>query len=115
MPRRDLRVTLLEMVEAADRARWIVENLTLEELDSDWESAYALRLALQIVGEAASRVPPETRDQHPAIPWDQIIGLRHVLVHGYDAVDLDILWQIASRDVLVLLAKLRELLRLDEP
>ena len=47
---------------------------------------------LQIIGEAANRISPQLRELHPEIPWGQIIGTRHVLVHGYFDIDLDIVW-----------------------
>jgi len=80
-----------------------------EDLDEDWESAFALRLALQILGEAAGRLPKEWRHEHPELPWNEVMGLRHVLVHDYDAVDLDILWRIAEKDLPPLIQGLESL------
>ena len=111
MPRREQRVTLLEMLDAARKARWIAETHRREDLDSDWESAYALRLALQIAGEAANRLPTASRKDNPDVPWNEVIGLRNVLVHGYDTVDLDILWRIAEKDLPPLIAGLERMLR----
>jgi uncharacterized protein with HEPN domain len=54
---------------------------------------------LEIVGEAASRMPLEERIRYPDIPWAEIVGLRNRLIHGYDSVDFDILWQILSKDL----------------
>lgn len=59
----------------------------------------ALVRLLEIVGEAAGRVPPEVRAECPQIPWPQIVSLRNRLIHGYDAVDFDILWQIIATDL----------------
>ncbi len=49
--------------------------------------------------EAAARVSPEFQKLHPEISWQEIIGLRNRLVHGYDAVDLDILWDVVKLDL----------------
>lgn len=65
---------------------------------------------LEIVGEAAARVSPERRDRHSAIPWPDVIGLRSRLVHGYDSVDFDILWDIVQTDLPALIAELRKAL-----
>jgi uncharacterized protein with HEPN domain len=54
---------------------------------------------LEIVGEATNRVPPRERAKYPGIPWAQIVGLRNRLIHGYDNVDFDILWQIVTEDL----------------
>jgi uncharacterized protein with HEPN domain len=48
---------------------------------------------VEIIGEAASRIPSEERVHYPGIPWPQIIGMRNRLIHGYDSIDIDILWQ----------------------
>ena len=48
---------------------------------------------LQIIGEAASRLPEDVRIRASEIPWPQVIGMRHVLVHGYFAIDTEIVWQ----------------------
>jgi len=52
----------------------------------------ALKYQMMIVGEAASQLPQEVMDLSPETPWRQIIGMRHVIVHGYDVVDHDIVW-----------------------
>ena len=57
---------------------------------------------LQIIGEAASRLSQNARDQHPAVPWREIIGMRHILVHGYFEVDLDLVWSVVDRELTAL-------------
>ena len=109
MPRREPRITLLEMLDAARKARSVFESHRREELDDDWESAFALRLALQIVGEAATRLPASVHEAEPQVAWAEIIGLRNILVHGYDTVDLDILWRIAEKDLPLLISRLEVL------
>ncbi len=66
---------------------------------SDRVLSLALVRLLEIVGEAARRVSDETREAHPEVPWSQIVGLRNRLIHGYDSVDLEILWRILSDDL----------------
>lgn len=70
----------------------------------------ALVRLLEIVGEAARRVPDETRHRYPEIPWIRIIGLRNRLIHGYDTVDFDILWQILIEDLPPLVVQLEDIL-----
>lgn len=64
-----------------------------------------------MMGEAANRVSAATQQGCPQIPWRQIVGLRHRLVHGYDAVDLDILWNIIEQDLPPLLMALEAIIR----
>jgi uncharacterized protein with HEPN domain len=54
---------------------------------------------LQIIGEAAARLPPDLRSASPRVPWSQIIGLRNVLVHAYFRVDPDEVWAVVDRDI----------------
>ena len=65
---------------------------------------------LQILGEAARSLPETVKTLAPSIPWSQIIGMRNVLVHGYFEVDVEIVWNAVSRDVLELRPLLEELL-----
>ena len=65
---------------------------------------------LEIVGEAAARTPGAVKDQYPLIPWRQISGMRNRLIHGYDAVDLDIVWSVLSNDLPGLVAQLDAIL-----
>lgn len=66
---------------------------------------------LQVFGEAAFKLPPELRDQHPEVPWDDIIGMRHILVHDYFRVDLDLVWSVVQNDLPALKGKLQSILR----
>ncbi len=59
----------------------------------------ALVRLLEVVGEAATRVPPDERGPHPRVPWSQMIGLRNRLIHGYDTINFKILWQILQSDL----------------
>lgn len=54
---------------------------------------------IQITGEASNALSPELWARHPKVPWRQIIGMRHILVHNYFEVDLDIVWATLERDL----------------
>ncbi|MBE0698570.1 MAG: DUF86 domain-containing protein [Anaerolineaceae bacterium] len=54
---------------------------------------------LQIIGEAASRVSTETQTRFLDIPWAKMTGMRHILVHGYFDIDLDIVWSVIENDL----------------
>jgi|SRR5918911_1836553 uncharacterized protein with HEPN domain len=97
---------LNHMLEHAKEAVSFAEDRTREDLYTDRLLNLALTRLLEVIGEAAGRVPVELRAQHPGIPWPQIVGLRNRLTHGYDSIDLDILWQIVTRDLPPLIASL---------
>ena len=88
----------------------MVQGRTRTDLDTDRLLNLALVRLLEIIGEAASRVVKENSDLYPDIPWPEIVGLRNRLIHGYDEVDFDILWQIVKKDVPSLIEKLEKIL-----
>ena len=65
--------------------------------------------AVEIVGEAASRVSADTKEAHPEIPWPKIIGLRNRLVHAYFEVNLERVWETVQRDIPYLITQLEPL------
>lgn len=113
MTQRDPEVSLCQMRDHAREAMALLKGRTREDLDSDRLLGLALVRLLEIVGEAANRVPAQERDKYPAIPWSQIIGLRNRLIHGYDQVDLDILWQILTRHLPPLVEDLERIVPFD--
>jgi uncharacterized protein with HEPN domain len=85
------------------------------DLDTDRQLNLSLLRLLEIVGEAAARVSEPTRKGHPEIAWQEIAGLRNRLVHGYDEVDFDILWDIIQLDLPPLIAALSSILGKEDP
>ena len=69
----------------------------------------AILKAVEIVGEAASRVSADTKEAHPEIPWPKIIGLRNRLVHAYFEVNLERVWETVQRDIPYLITQLEPL------
>ncbi|MGE0601677.1 MAG: DUF86 domain-containing protein [Dehalococcoidia bacterium] len=62
---------------------------------------------VEVLGEAATRLSTELRSEHPEIPWREMIGMRNVLIHGYDVASTDILHAVVTRDLPEVLPKLR--------
>ena len=108
MTRHSDQARLRHMLDHAVEAVSLVEGRSREDLDSDRLLNLALVRLLEIVGEAAARLSAETRDGCPQIPWPDIIGLRNRLIHGYDIVDFDILWDIVRDDLPALVVQLRK-------
>jgi len=110
MPKHDPRVRLLHMRDYARKAVAMVEGQVRADLDSDEKLRLALTHLVELVGEAASQVSPEIRAQYPQIPWPQVISMRHRLIHGYDFVDYDILWDTITYNLPNLIAQLDSIL-----
>lgn len=77
----------------------------------DLKSQSAVLHQLLLLGEAVKRLSPGFRDGHPELPWRDIAGMRDKLVHEYDAVDLEEVWNTVSSDVPSLIAFLEPLAR----
>ena len=115
MSRHDATVRLRPMLDHGREAVGMAQGRSQADLDTEGQLNLALVRLLEIVGEAASRITPEDRTLYPDIPWPQIVGLRNRLIHGYDDVDLDILWQIITQDLPPLIATLERYLPPDFP
>ena len=98
------------MLEYAREAIGLMRDKQRANLDTDRTLGLATLRCLEIVGEAASHIPESLRQQHPQIPWQQIIGTRNRLVHGYDFVDYDIIWSTITEDLPPLIAELEKIL-----
>ena len=98
---------LRHMLDHATEAVEMAQGRSRSELDTQRMLSLALVRLLEIVGEAAARVSQPTRNEYPGIPWPAIVGLRNRLIHGYDEVDLDILWTIIEDDLPPLIEGLR--------
>lgn len=72
---------------------------------------FAVVRAVEVLGEAASRVSDETRRAAPAIPWHAIVGMRHRLVHGYFDINTEILWNTVAAELPALLPELGRLVQ----
>ena len=87
------------MLDHSKEALTLMQGRTRSDLVSDRMLELSIVRLLEIVGEAANRVSSALKTRLPSIPWPQMISLRNRLIHGYDAVDLDILWEIIKCDV----------------
>ncbi|HUW60296.1 MAG TPA: HepT-like ribonuclease domain-containing protein [Candidatus Bathyarchaeia archaeon] len=110
MTRHDDMVALRHMRDHALEAVTAARNRSRQDLDGDRIFSLALIKLVEIVGEAASRVSLATRALEPRIPWNEIVAARNRLVHGYDQVDLDVLWRIVAVELPPLIQQLETIL-----
>ncbi len=109
MSRRDDSVSVRQMLDAARKIAEFTRGTSRDQLDSDEKLALAVVRLLEVLGEAARRVSPEFRERAPEIPWREIVGTRDRLIHGYDDVNLDIVWTIVARELPALILVLTRL------
>lgn len=108
-----LRDDATRLRQAADAARKVgrfVAGRARRDLDDDELLEAGLIRTIEVVGEALSQVSPQTRSLHQEIPWRDAIGMRNRLVHGYDSVDLDVVWRTATEEVPALLLAIDRIL-----
>lgn len=96
---RDWRQYLDDVQAYAAAAQRIVHGLTRDEVFGDERTRFAVLHALQVVGEAAKKVPPEVRARASHVPWAQITGFRDRIAHGYWALDEEVVWVVLQRDL----------------
>ncbi|MEE9294805.1 MAG: HepT-like ribonuclease domain-containing protein [Phycisphaerae bacterium] len=102
-------ISLRHMLDYAREAVAMVQGKVRADLDHDRMLELALVRLVEIVGEAAARVSPAGQERYSGLPWPQIIGTRHRLVHGYGKVDLNVLWDTVIDDLPPLIAALERI------
>jgi len=108
--RRDDAVRLQHMLDASNEAMEFARGKSRTDLDKNRMLVLSSVKAIEIIGEAAYRIGEETRHQLPEIPWEDIIGMRHRLVHAYFDINLDILWKTIQDDLPMLKSLLKPIL-----
>lgn len=106
----DDRVRIQHMIEACDDAVQFSAGRARKDLDNDRMLLFAILRAIEIVGEAASRVSKATQHDAPEVPWTRIAGMRNRLVHAYFNVNLNLVWKSVTRDIPTLLPQLQALI-----
>ncbi len=109
LPEDDL-TRLRHMLDAGNDAIRFAVGRQRADLDTDRMLLLSLLKCIEIVGEAASRVSSETQAGLAKLPWPDIIGMRHRLIHAYYDVDHDLVWDTVEQDLPGLIDALRECL-----
>jgi uncharacterized protein with HEPN domain len=107
-------IRLRHMLDACQKALRFTRGKLRKDLDDDEQLTLALVRLIEILGEAAAKVTPDVQVRYTSIPWKEIIGTRNRLIHGYEDVNLDILWQIISSDLPPLENELQAIIKKEE-
>jgi uncharacterized protein with HEPN domain len=102
--------TLVDASNACQLVEEFLKGRTRSDLDSDLLLQSAVLHQLLVLGEAVRRLSESFRECHPEIPWSGFIGLRNVIIHQYDMVDLNKIWEIATVEVPLLYRQVHALL-----
>ena len=104
-------IRLQHMLDAGKDALLFALGRERTHLESDRMLALALIKALEIIGEAASKVSKNFKSEHSEIPWLEITGMRNRMIHAYYDVNLDVVWQTIKSDLPDLLKSIEKILK----
>jgi uncharacterized protein with HEPN domain len=102
------------MLDSARKAYSKISGINRAAYDADETLKLALAHLIQIIGEAAQHVSKESYAAHPEIPWHEITGMRHKIVHDYMGVNYNIIWQVVTQDLPILIAALEKIVPTEE-
>lgn len=111
---KDDRIYIGHMLDTARKIAAKVQSIDRTAYDADENLRLALAHLIQVVGEAARRVSSEVQRTYAAVPWREITGMRHKIVHDYMDVDEDVVWTVATADIPPLIAQLAQIVPPDE-
>jgi uncharacterized protein with HEPN domain len=94
---------LIDIIESIKLIFQYVEGVDSEALATNVEKQDAILRRITVIGEATKRLTKDFRSQHPNIPWKEIAGMRDVITHDYNEVDLEEIWTVVSENLLPLL------------
>ena len=110
MTRHNDQIRLQHMLDHAREAMSLIEGKERADLGRERMLELSLIRLIEVVGEAAARVSAEGQNKYVSIPWPQVVGMRNRLIHGYDQVDLNILWDTIEIDLPPLVTALEKIL-----
>lgn len=103
---RDL-ATVVDMIRACESAMTFINGMDEQSFYRDVRAVSAVNYQIAVLGEAVTRLSSKLRDRYPHVPWRDIKGMRNHLIHGYDQVPLAEVWEVAKRDLPVLVEQLQ--------
>lgn len=101
--------SILDIIESIKLILHYVEGVNQESLAANYEKQDAILRRITIIGEATKRLSPEFRQKHSDIPWKKIAGMRDVITHDYDEIDLTEIWTVITENIPELLKYLENL------
>ena len=107
---RDYKVYLEDTLEAVQKIQKYTEGFSIDTFSRDSKTLDAVVRNLEIIGEAAKRIPDEIRSKYPGIEWKKITGLRDILIHEYFGINIEIIWDILQKKLPALEKEIKKIL-----
>ena len=99
-----------DIIDAMDKAQTVLDGVSYKVFSEDFRINFVVVRALEIVGEATKRLPMSLRDEYPDVPWREMAGMRDRIIHGYDVVDLRIVWNTVKDRIPVVRKQIQQIL-----
>ena len=96
MKKREIGDYVQDILEAIIEVKVFTQRMGPEDFASDKKTINAVVRSLEVMGEAAKKIPDDVRQKYPDIPWRSMAGMRDKLIHEYFGIDLDIVWEVIS-------------------
>lgn len=97
--KRDFRDYLDDILNSMKEVDEFTKDLTAEKFMGDRKTVNAVIRSLEVIGEAAKKIPEKIRKKYPGIPWKNISGMRDKLIHEYHGVDLETVWVVIKEEL----------------
>lgn len=101
--------SILDIIEAIKRILVYMQGVDFNQLAENVEKQDAILRRIIVIGEATKRLSPEFRQSHPQVPWKDIAGMRDIVVHNYDQINIQVVWDVVQNDLPDLLTLLNSL------
>jgi uncharacterized protein with HEPN domain len=99
MAKRSVALRLEDMIEASERVRSVLGDLSIETLEADWQRHWLLQRGIEIISEASRHLPQDMKARHPEIPWPKVASIGNILRHGYEDIAASVLWKLVREDL----------------
>ncbi len=91
-------------------AKTFVQEISFDEFLSNIEKQYSTARAIEVAGEVSKKIPRTIRSKYSSVPWREIAGMRDILIHAFDKIDLQIVWQVANKHSIDVARELSQLI-----
>jgi len=97
--KREYKDYIEDIIDSMAKATAFLGDMRFDEFTKDDKTVFAVIRSLEIIGEAAKRIPPDIRQRYPEIPWREMAGMRDKVIHGYFEVDFEIVWNVVKKRI----------------
>jgi uncharacterized protein with HEPN domain len=96
---RSLIPRLTDIIEAIERIRGVLEDISLETFENDWQRQWLVERGVEIISEASRHLSDDLKARHPEIPWQKVAGIGDVLRHDYESIAAPVIWKLVQADL----------------